>query len=187
MAKSATIAVAQRAPVLAGKKFANDVVSLTALQPMSRLVVRASDTTIKKLAKTLKVSLPSKPKTSASKGNRTAMWIGPDEWLVIDASTEVKPILAKPNDTNYSAADISHRNTAIEISGPGAENVLAAGCAQNMALDVFPVGACSHTVYGKAEIVVWRKDELTFHVECWRSFADYVWGFLVDAAKDAAA
>jgi sarcosine oxidase subunit gamma len=36
------------------------------------------------LSKALGVKLPVKPKTSASTGGRTALWLGPDEWLVID-------------------------------------------------------------------------------------------------------
>ena len=35
------------------------------------------------VSKALGVKLPQKPKTSASDGGRTALWLGPDEWLVL--------------------------------------------------------------------------------------------------------
>ena len=62
-----------------------------------------------------------------------------------------------------------------------------AGCPQDLSLDAFPVGACSRTILGKVEIVLLRTAEDAFRVECWRSFSDYVWAFLTEAAKDAAA
>ena len=51
----------------------------------------------------------------------------------------------------------------------------------------FPVGACSRTILGKVEIVLLRTADDAFRVECWRSFSDYVWTFLTEAARDAAA
>ena len=50
-----------------------------------------------------------------------------------------------------------------------------------------PVGACSCTILGKSEIVLLRTGEEAFRVECWRSFSDYVFTFLTEAARDAAA
>jgi sarcosine oxidase subunit gamma len=42
-------------------------------------------------------------------------------------------------------------------------------------------------VLGKIEIVLYRTAEDAFRVECWRSFSDYCFTFLADAARDAAA
>ena len=76
---------------------------------------------------------------------------------------------------------------AIAVAGPGAEATLNAGCPQDLSLAAFPVGACSRTILGKVEIVLYRTAEETFRVECWRSFSDYVFTFLSEAARDAAA
>ncbi len=85
----------------------------------------------------------------------------------------------------HSATDVSHRNTAVIISGPGAEATLAAGCPQDVSLSAFPIGACSRTLLGKAEVVILRLDEETFRVEVWRSFSDYAFGLLAEGADDA--
>jgi sarcosine oxidase, subunit gamma len=85
----------------------------------------------------------------------------------------------------HSATDISHRNTAVIVKGRGAEVAINGGCPQDLSLAVFPVGACSRTVLGKAEVVLLRTAEDTFRVECWRSFAPYVSGLLNEAAEDA--
>ena len=76
---------------------------------------------------------------------------------------------------------------AISVTGLGAENTVSSGCPQDLSLASFPVGACSRTILGKVEIVLLRTGEDAFRVECWRSFSDYVWTFLTEAAKNAAA
>jgi sarcosine oxidase subunit gamma len=41
---------------------------------------------------------------------------------------------------------------------------------------------CTRTVLAKAEIVLWRTEPNTFHLEVWRSFEAYVRQFLTAAA-----
>lgn len=153
----------------------------------TRLVLRAKPEAVAPLSRALGVKLPNKPKTSAKSrnGKRTALWIGPDEWLVIgEDGADLAAFCAKVKQT-HSAVDVSHRNVALIVSGKGAEATLKAGCPQNLSLDTFPVGACSRTMLGKAEVVIMRTAETGFRVEHWRSFSDYVFGFLEEAAQDA--
>jgi len=85
----------------------------------------------------------------------------------------------------HSAVDVSHRNTAIVVAGPGAADVINAGCPQDLSLAAFPVGACSRTVLGKVEIVLLRTEPDAFRVEVWRSFSDYAFALLAEAARDS--
>jgi sarcosine oxidase subunit gamma len=171
---------------LAGRQGGSATVRLTPASPASRISLRAPAESVAALSGALKLDLPTKPKTSGHAGARLALWLGPDEWLVIDESGADLMGLAASSSALHAATDISHRNTAIIVSGPGAEKTLAAGCPQDISRDVFPVGACSRTVFGKVEIVLLRMDDETFRVECWRSFSDYAFGLLAEAAGDAA-
>ena len=179
-------AIGRRGP-LDGRKGGSAVVTLEPAAPMSRLSLRLRGEAIGSLSSALGVALPTRPKSSNSAGGRHALWLGPDEWLVIDESGADLATAARRADMLHSAVDVSHRNTAIIVSGEGAEATLAAGCPQDLSLDVFPVGACSRTLMGKIEVVIWRRATATFHVECWRSFAGYAFDFLHEAARDAAA
>jgi sarcosine oxidase, subunit gamma len=177
----------ERRPALAGQELSVTGVTLAVLQPAQRISLRAPDASVAALSKALGVELPRKPKTSAAKAGRTALWLGPDEWLVID---EVgKDPLADCAEVTvlHSAVGISHRNVAISVIGPAAAATINSGCPQDLSLDVFPVGAASRTILGKAEIVLLRTAADAFRVECWRSFSDYVFTFLSEAAGDAAA
>ena len=162
-------------------------VSLTVAPDASRLSLRARPDAVAALSKALGITLPVKPKTSAAKGARSAFWLGPDEWLILDeAGKDIVAECAKSK-ALHSAVDISQRNTAILVSGMNAEGTLSAGCPQNLSEKAFPVGAVSRTLLGKVEVIIHRTGSDSFRVECWRSFSDYVFTYLSDAARDSAA
>jgi sarcosine oxidase subunit gamma len=185
MAKAVQVAV--RNPAQAGREFSAKNAKLATLPPAHRISLRAPAASAAELSKALGLTLPQKPKTSASKDSRTALWLGPDEWLVIDEGAKDPLEACVGIEVLHSAVGISHRNVAISVTGPGAANTINAGCPQDLSLAAFPVGACSRTILGKAEIVLLRTAEDAFRVECWRSFSDYVFTFLTEAARDAAA
>jgi sarcosine oxidase subunit gamma len=186
MAKAALKAAA-RMPAYAGRDFSASGVKLAVLAPAHRMALRAPAASMAALSKALGVALPARPKTSAAKGSRVALWLGPDEWLVIDDGAKDPLDDCAGVKALHSAVGVSHRNVGISVTGPGAANTVNAGCPQDLSLAAFPVGACSRTILGKVEIVLLRTAEDAFRVECWRSFSDYVLTFLTAAARDAAA
>ncbi|WP_192255501.1 sarcosine oxidase subunit gamma [Mesorhizobium silamurunense] len=176
----------ERRPALGGRAVSAPGVKVEILPPAERISLRAPEASVAALSKALGVTLPAKPKTSEAKGGRTALWLGPDEWLVIDeASNDPLADCAKVS-ALHSAVGISHRNVAISVAGLAAEVTVNSGCPQDLSLEAFPVGAASRTILGKAEIVLLRTAKDTFRVECWRSFSDYVFTLLSEAASDAA-
>lgn len=180
------LATARRIEPLEGKAFACPGVSLQPAAPATRISLRVRDTGLTEARKALGFALPSRPKSSVSKGDVHCLWIGPDEWLVIAAEASDLPArFAKAGNTKLSAVEVSHRNTAILVEGAKAADTLNSGCPQDLSLSAFPVGAASRTLLGKSEVILYRTGEAAFRVECWRSFSDYVWTFLVDAARSA--
>jgi sarcosine oxidase, subunit gamma len=120
---------------------------------------------------------------------RAAVWLGPDEWLVIaegaDAAslgTELERALASEA---HSLVDVSHRQIGLLVSGAVAARALSAGCPLDLHLSAFPVGMATRTIFDKAEIVLWRRDAGAFQVEVWRSFAPYLVAALTEAARGA--
>lgn len=175
--------IAERAHPLAGRSAAGRGVSARPAAAAHRVSLRCAASAIAAVSDALGVELPRRPKTSATAGSRVALWLGPDEWLIIDETADPVPALAGI-DAPHSAVDVSHRNTAILVEGPGAETLLAHGCPQDLSPEAFGEGACSRTVFGKAEIVLHRPAAETFRMEVWRSFSDYVFTYLADAARD---
>jgi sarcosine oxidase subunit gamma len=186
MPSASAYPVPPRTAALAGRISAYPAVSVTPGGPASRVVLRAPHKSRAALSRALGLQLPDKPKTAAVKGRRSALWLGPDEWLVLDAPDADLVAVLKPVTALHSAVDVSHRNQAITVAGSGAEAALSAGCPLDLSPAAFPVGAATRTVLGKAEIVLWRTQAETFRVECWRSFADYCFTLLTEGARDAA-
>jgi sarcosine oxidase subunit gamma len=187
MAKSTHISRAARVEPLAGRISAAAGVALTPAKPANRISLRADPADLKALSKALGIELPLAPKSSANGANgRLALWLGPDEWLIIDETGDPMADLANAKGL-FSATDISHRNTAILVTGKGARATLAGGCPQDLREAFFPVGAASRTVMGKIEVVIHRSAETAYRVECWRSFSDYAFNLLTETARDCLA
>lgn len=178
--------VATRTTPLRGVHGGSASVRLTPTAPAERLSLRAASGDVAALSSALGLELPVRPKTSVSAGGRTALWLGPDEWLVIDEGQGGLMAACAASGALHSAVDVSHRNTAILVEGQGAAATINAGCPLDLSLKAFPVGACTRTIFGKVEIVLFRTGEEAFRVEVWRSFSEYAFGLLAEGATDAA-
>ena len=182
MAKPAT---ALRDNPVSGNKFANSSVTIEAALDAARISLRATARGASDYGKKIGLDLPTKPGQSNSKSGLSALWIGPDEWLIIAEKAGVESLIPARQSTQTSITDISHRNVAFLISGDGAENTLSSSSPRDLSLAAFPVGCASRTIFGKAEVVLLRTGKTSFRMECWRSFSPYVWELLCEGALDA--
>jgi sarcosine oxidase subunit gamma len=158
---------------------------LRPLPPMARYILRGGPLVIAAAGNALGLAISQTVCRSWMNVNHAALCLGPDEHLLLGPdATEIAGVLEPALlDLPHSLVDVSHRQTALLISGPHAAIALNAGCPLNLDLGAFPVGMCSRTVLAKAEVVLWRTSEEIFHIEVWRSFAAYVSGFLAEAAR----
>ena len=121
-------------------------------------------------------------------GERAALWLGPDEELLLAPQAESEPLTQALRSAlagyAHALVDISHRQVALELRGPQGAWLLGAACPLDLDPSVFPVGMCTRTVFAKAEIVLWRKAPEVFHVEVSRSFTHYVVALLDEIARE---
>ncbi|HVW71289.1 MAG TPA: sarcosine oxidase subunit gamma family protein [Steroidobacteraceae bacterium] len=160
-----------------------------ALPPLRRYVLRGGSEVMKSAGTALGVTLSETACRAAVGGERAALWLGPDEQLLLGAESDsvMETALAEAlRGQAHSLVDVSHRQTALEVTGPEGVLLLRAGCPLDLDPSEFPVGLCTRTVLAKAEIVLWRTAPETFHVEVWRSFAAYVSSFLAEVAREVA-
>lgn len=161
-------------------------VTMTVAAPAARFVLRGVDA-IDAAGAAFGVAIPTRPLTSAGAGDRAALWLGPDEWLLLAPAGETAALTADlmaAVGSNGAVVDVSHRQTAVLIEGPKAADVLNAGVPLDLSLKAFPVGMATRTIFEKAEIVLWRTGTERFHLEVWRSFAPYVLALLQAADRD---
>jgi sarcosine oxidase subunit gamma len=156
--------------------------------PVARFVLRGDGAVAALAGAAFGAPMPVRPLSSSAADRRAALWLGPDEWLLLAPLAEQAP-LAEALRTAlatvaHSLVDVAHRQVAFAISGRLAARVLTSGCPLDLSTRAFPVGAVTRTLFHKADIVLWREAE-GFHLEVWRSFAPYVVGHL-DAAQRGA-
>jgi len=150
-----------------------EAVSLTALPPVCRLLIRGD-------AASIDLVLPDACRATAHHGH-ALLWLGPEEFLLLAADETMPRVAIRPP---ACIVDVSHRQTALSVSGRRADCAINAACALDLHPAVFPVGMCTRTVFGKAEIVLWRTADATFRIEVARSYAPYVWALLEEARRE---
>jgi len=164
-----------------------DGVDLAMLEPVTRLNVRAASPAASGIGLALGILLPNAPNRSMIQRDRAALWLGPDEWLILapaDAATLIADATKGAGDHPVSVVDVSHATVALELSGPRAAWCLNAFCALDLDPSVFPVGMCTRTLLGKAGILLWRTSADGFRIEVGRSYVPYVWDCLEEARRE---
>jgi sarcosine oxidase, subunit gamma len=159
------------------------------LPPASRFILHGDSTARAAAMPAWGVAFAEIPCRAVTQGNRATLWLGPDEYLLWEAGRHAaEPALASLtralHGIPHALVDISHRQIAVEISGPHAEAILSGACPLDVHTQAFPVGMCTRTVFAKADIVLWRTGADTFHLEVWRSFAAYVSGLLKEIGAE---
>ena len=132
---------------------------------------------------------PLGPNTVGEGPEVTALWLGPDEWLVLTPPGQQHRITGALRGAlgNLFAAvtDVSAAQTIINIRGPRTRDVLGKGCTLDFHPSVFGPGQCAQTNIAKATAVIRQLDDSpSYDIVVRRSLADYFARWLTDAARE---
>lgn len=113
-------------------------------------------------------ALPSDPNTVSGPGP-WSLWLGPREWLIYADSGAVDLLTRTPElPAAYVVTDVSSGLTALELAGPGAAEVLTAGCGLDIGGPQLSANSCAQTHYHHVPIILHRPAA----GERWRLFVD---------------
>ena len=136
------------------------------------------------------VELPVEPNTwTGDDGSRAAIWLGPDEWLVLAADGEAASLeadmrAALPGYDWLSVVDLSQNYTALRLSGSCARELLAKGCPLDLHAQAFAAGRCAQTTLARTGVLLRVVDDAALEAWFRNSFADYTVRWLSDAAAE---
>jgi sarcosine oxidase, subunit gamma len=195
---SAVIAEAVRRSPLADYRARFDTLSLASRGELSlrelpfvaQVNLRADPSEVAlmdRLTASLGFALPVTPNTVTAKQDRRALWLGPDEWLIVGPQDEEKGLAqALWNGLGGafgSIVDVSANRTVIEIRGRNAPQVLASGVPIDLDMRSFGPGHCAQTLLAKTQVIVELvNDDPAFDLYVRSSFALYAAEWLLDAA-----
>ncbi len=139
----------------------------------------------------LGMPLPLEPCTSTSGAGLSALWLGPDEWLILTAAhagSDLTERLRSAVGAGGAVTDVSAQRTVLRLSGAHAAEVLAKGCSIDLRPRVSPRGTCVQTLLAQAGLILAVEDDTAsnFLLVVRASFAEYVAAWLVDASIDLA-
>lgn len=130
--------------------------------------------------------LPVEPNTAWEDGPRAALWLGPDEWMILGPPHAGREIVAELDAAldglHRSVVNVSANRVALEISGPGARQLLSKGCSIDLHPRSWTTGMCAQTMLGKAQVLLHERADTT-GIAVRTSFADYLVDWLVTAAE----
>jgi sarcosine oxidase subunit gamma len=157
------------------------------LPPAARFILQGGPAARAAASEAFGVALPETACRANARVGRAALWLGPDEHLLLGPAGE-RDMLATVLEAAlagiaHSLVDVSQRQVAWRLSGTRASELLNTGCPLDLDPAEFPPGVCTRTVLAKAQIVLWCKAAEEYHLEIWRSYSDYVREFLLDADR----
>ena len=126
---------------------------------------------------------------SISVGEHQIFWLGPNEWLVITPIADSTDLLAQLRESlsglQNSVTDVSGGQIMMQLSGPGARDVLAKGCTLDFHPGVFKTGSCAQSGLAKANVLIGLTDnQPTFQIVVRRSFEEYLALWLQHASRE---
>lgn len=122
-----------------------------------------------------------------SDGNLRAVWIGPDEWMLLAPAgqqpTLVQNLRAALANHHHAVTDVSGGFFLVNLQGSSARDVLAQGCPMDLHERAFPAGRAVGTHFYKVGITLWREGDQpdAYQLLVRRSFIDHFWQ-LIDHA-----
>jgi sarcosine oxidase subunit gamma len=133
--------------------------------------------------------VPVEPGTCASGLLAQALWLGPDQWLIVTAVQEGGSLSASLRASLRGIAsavtDVSCARIVYAVGGARARDLLAKGCPLDLHERAFPAGRCAQTLLAKLPVLVHRgASEPAFDLYVGRSHADYAWEWLRSAATE---
>lgn len=137
--------------------------------------------------KALGVSLPIAPRTSVQTDSLRVFWQSPDEWLIIgepNSEAAVELALHQHLEGHYAVTEVSSAQTLLALSGANAENLIKKSTLYDVHIRQFPMGNVAGTTFAKSQVQIRRIGEQAFELVVRRSFADYLWMWLMDAGRE---
>jgi len=117
------------------------------------------------------------------------LWHGPDRCLLVSDSIAADSLLNKCQETLadvlHHAVDNSAGLVLFRLVGPGARDLLAAGCALDFRAGKFPVGTCCRTRLAQIAAVISAEGPEQFDIYVDRSYEAYLAAWLRDSSSIA--
>ena len=164
------------------------------IKPIMKLIIRGKTKDfITAIGKNLNMILPTEANTSTTGQTLTALWLSPDEWMLIsneeiseDSNTyEVEDdLINNISKTNLGAiTDVSDQFVMINIKGSKVFDLLSAGSPFNFNEFRGKKGSVTQTILSHIDVIIHLTEINDVNLLVRRSFSEHLYSWLNDSAS----
>ena len=121
-------------------------------------------------------------------GERHAVWLGPDEFMIICEAGKDEELASAIHTSfgslNAAVTNITDALAAFHLKGAAVRRVLAKGCALDLHQNSFTSDDAAQTLLSHAAVTIMALADDEFIVICRTSFASYLHDWFLDAALE---
>ena len=164
------------------------------ISPIMKLNLRGkSRDFLTTIGQNINIILPLEANTSASSENFTAIWLSPDEWMLVSNRTvnkennnyEIEKLLFnKISKTNLgSVTDVTDQLVTINLSGEKIFDLLSTGCPFDFNNFKSKKGASTQTLLAQIDVIIHHKEINSVNLFVRRSFSEHLMSWINDSAS----
>ena len=164
------------------------------VKPIMKLILRGKKREfISAVGKSLNILLPTESNTSTQSDKLTALWLSPDEWMILsnkpgDKSTnnyETERLLNNNiSKLNIGAVtDVTDQFVMISLKGNKIYELFQCGSPFNFNDFRNKKGAVTQTILAKIDIIVYNQEKNSVNLLVRRSFSEHLFSWMNDAAS----
>ena len=171
----------------------NDI-SVKEISPIMKLNLRGKKREFfTAVGKHLDMILPTEANTSSSSSKLTALWLSPDEWMVVSNELIKKDtnkydleesLYNSISKTNLGAVvDVTDQFTMLELEGSKIYELFSSGSPFNFNEFKEKKGSTTQTLLSNIDVIIHNKGDNLVNLFVRRSFSEHLWSWINDSAS----
>ena len=179
-------------PIKEVKKYSGLTVS--EISPLMKLNLRGkSRDFLTEIGKNINIILPIEANTSSSSEKYTAIWLSPDEWMIVSNNMDSKDnndyeieelLFNKISKTNSdSATDVTDQLVMINLSGEKIFDLLCTGCPFDFNDFRSKKGSSTQTLLAQIDVIIHHNEINSVNLFVRRSFSEHLMSWINDSAS----
>ena len=132
------------------------------------------------------LTLPLKSGDVSQSGDYLAIWANPKRWYLICTEQHESELAKKLIDSGQVHMSVTDGQCCFHLNGLRSIDLLKKGCSLNFDEAIFPSGKCLQTRLAITKVFLHRHALDSFDIYVERSYGEYIWRWLLDAAQEYA-
>lgn len=130
------------------------------------------------------LTLPRQCGEVSEAGPYRAIWANPQRWYLICEEKDESSLAEQLKGSGQVHMSVTDGQCCFHLKGVSAVDLLKKGCSLNFNETKFTTGQCLQTRLAITKVFLHRHSSQSFDIYVERSYSEYIWKWLLDAAKE---